>query len=84
MRAAAIATGSPQLLVPLPSSDELLSGDRFDMKRHTCLPNAVAGGNDDDEDDDTEATRHKLSRYDGSSGIVDTFVTSEAAVQSIA
>ena len=80
MRASAIATGSPRLLVPMPSLDQVLICDTLDMELHTCLPNAVAGGNDDDDDDDTEATRHKLSRYDRRLDMYDAFVIARAAV----
>ena len=81
--ASAIATGSPRLLVPMPSSNKVLICDTLDMELHTCLPNVVAGGNDDDDDDDTEATRHKLSRYERRLGIDDAFVIAQAAFRSI-
>ena len=85
MRASAIATGNSRLLVPMPSSYRMLSRNILDMERHTSFPNAFAGGNDDDDDiDDTEASRHKLSRYDIRFGTKFTFARSDAAVKSIA
>ena len=81
MRASAIVTGSPRLLVPMLSLNKVFKSDTLDMELHTCLLNAVAGGNDDDDDDDdTEATRHKLSRYDRRLGIDGAFVIAQAAV----
>ena len=80
MRASAIATGSPRLLVPMLSLNKVFKSDTLDIELHTCLLNAVAGGNDDDDDDDTEATRHKLSRYDRRLGIDGAFVIAQAAV----
>ena len=83
VHASATATGNSQLLIPTPSSSELLSCNISDMELHE-LPDVIAGGNDDDGDDDTETTRHKLCRYGTCSSIADAFMMSETALRSIA